>query len=140
MLPSDVFHKYVGLLGYLIRPGEFHEPVKWINTYKLHSLDSYVLLDKFNPSEYEYMTYEEFGLAKKLNQILASHGVHINNSFEEFLKLEEIPAAAVKEVKDRLIKNECMNVSPEDFPVVDGYAYVFTGEKKKFIVETYKNS
>ncbi|MEK4216232.1 MULTISPECIES: hypothetical protein [Bacillus] len=26
ILPEDAFQKYVGLLGYLIRPGEFHEP------------------------------------------------------------------------------------------------------------------
>ncbi|MDA1763984.1 hypothetical protein PDK32_27510 [Bacillus cereus] len=50
------------------------------------------------------MIYEEFGLAKKLNQILVPHGIHINNSFEEFLKLKETPAAAVKELKDCLVK------------------------------------
>ncbi|MGK8688601.1 hypothetical protein ACRS5F_27580 [Bacillus cereus] len=102
----------------------------------MHSLDSYVLLDKFNPNEYEYMIFEEFGLAKQLDQILASHGIHIHNSFEEFLTLEEIPTDAVKEVKDCLIKNECMNVYPEDFPIVDGSEYIFAGEKKKFIIET----
>lgn len=130
ILPTDAFQKYVGLWGYLIRPGEFHKPVMWVNTYKMHSLDSYVLLYEFNPNEYEYMIFEEFGLAKQLNQILASHGININNSFEEFLNITEIPAAAVEEVRDCLIKNECMNVYPEDFPIVDGYEYAFAGEKK----------
>ncbi|HFO1034255.1 TPA: hypothetical protein ACHIRZ_003504 [Bacillus paranthracis] len=136
ILPADAFQKYVGLWGYLIRPGEFHKPVKWVNTYKMHSLDSYVLLNEFNPNEYEYMIFEEFGLAKQLNQILSSHGININNSFEEFLNIAEIPAAAVEEVRDCLIKNECMNVYPEDFPIVDGYEYAYAEEKKKFIVET----
>ncbi len=77
MLPSDAFHKYVGLWGYLIKPREFHQPIKWINTYKMHSLDSYVLLDKFNPNEYEYMIFEEFGLVKQLNLILLYYVINI---------------------------------------------------------------
>jgi hypothetical protein len=52
------------------------------------------------------------------------------------LNIAKIPVAAVEEVRNCLIKNECMNVYPEDFPIVDGYEYVSAGEKKKFIVET----
>ena len=81
------------------------------------------------------MIFEEFGLAKQLNQILASHGININNSFEEFLNIAEIPAEAVEEVRDCLIKNECMNVYPEDFPIVDGYEYAFAGEKKNSLLK-----
>ncbi|MEH7459377.1 hypothetical protein V7183_19830 [Bacillus sp. JJ1127] len=135
VLAEEVFQKYVGLWGYLIRHGEFDQPSKWINTCKMNPFDSYVLLGEFNPQEYEYMIYEESGVSRELNRILASYGMDIDNSFEEFLKLEELPAAAVKEVKDCLVAKECMNVYPEDFPVLDGYEYTFEGETKKFLVE-----
>ncbi|PGL82596.1 hypothetical protein CN931_14415 [Bacillus sp. AFS054943] len=139
VLPEEVLQKYVGLWGYLIRHEEFNQPVKWKNIYKMNSLDSYVLQDEFNPEEYEYMIYEETGVARELHRILASYGIHIENSLEEFLKLEKIPAAAVKEVKECLVAKECMNTYPEDFPVADGYEYIFEGEKKKFIIENDEN-
>ncbi len=50
----------------------------------MHSLDSYVLLDKFNPNEYEYIIFEEFGLIKQLNRILLYYVIHIIIALKNF--------------------------------------------------------
>nr|WP_245916851.1 hypothetical protein [Bacillus fungorum] len=54
-------------------------------------LDTYVLVTEFQPEKYEYMIYEETRVARQLHQILKPYGIDINNEFEEFLKLQEIP-------------------------------------------------
>ncbi|MFU1903340.1 hypothetical protein ACM6RL_24705 [Bacillus thuringiensis] len=138
-LPEEKFQKYVVLWGYLIPHGVFNQPNKWVNTYTISPSDTYVLVTKFNPKEYEYMIYEETRVARQLHQILKPYGIDINNEFEEFVKLEEIPKAAISKVKDCLIEKKCMNDYPEGFPVVDGYEYIIKGEKKKLIIvtETY---
>ncbi|PFE92767.1 hypothetical protein CN325_22075 [Bacillus thuringiensis] len=141
-LPEEKFQKYVVLWGYLIPHGVFNQPNKWVNTYTISPSDTYVLVTEFNPKEYEYMIYEETRVARQLHQILEPYGIDINNEFEEFVKLEEIPKAAISKVKDCLIEKKCMNDYPEDFPVVDGYEYIIKGEKKKLIIvtETYRKT
>ncbi|MFJ7483013.1 hypothetical protein ACIQX5_21355 [Bacillus thuringiensis] len=141
-LPEEKFQKYVVLWGYLIPHGVFNQPNKWVNTYTISPSDTYVLVTKFNPKEYEYMIYEETRVARQLHQILEPYGIDINNEFEEFeefVKLKKIPKAAISKVKDCLVEKKCMNDYPEDFPVVDGYEYIIKGEKKKLIIvtETY---
>ncbi|HDR7707626.1 TPA: hypothetical protein QCX91_005346 [Bacillus thuringiensis] len=141
-LPEEKFQTYVVLWGYLIPHGVFNQPNKWVNTYTISPSDTYVLVTKFNPKEYEYMIYEETRVTRQLHQILEPYGIDINNEFEEFVKLEEIPKAAISKVKDCLIEKKCMNDYPEDFPVVDGYEYIIKGEKKKLIIvtETYRKT
>lgn len=136
VVPEEKFQKYVVLWGYLIPHGVFNQPNKWVNTYTINPLDTYVLVTEFNPKEYEYMIYEETRVARQLHQILEPYGIDINNEFEKFVELEEIPEAAISKVKDCLMEKRCMNDYPEDFPVVDGYEYVIEGEKKKLIIET----
>ncbi|WP_050567739.1 hypothetical protein [Bacillus cereus] len=108
----------------------------WVNTYAMNPLDTYVLVTEFKPEEYEYMIYEETRVARQLHQILKPYGIDINNEFEEFMKLQEIPEAAINKVKACLVEKRCMNEYPADFPVVDGYEYIIEDEKKKLIIET----
>lgn len=136
VVPEEKFQKYVVLWGYLIPHGVFNQPNKWVNTYTISPSDTYVLVTEFNPKEYEYMIYEETRVARQLHQILEPYGIDINNEFEKFVELEEIPEAAISKVKDCLMEKRCMNDYPEDFPVVDGYEYIIEGEKKKLIIET----
>ncbi|MES5930237.1 hypothetical protein QCI77_30575 [Bacillus cereus group sp. MG9] len=102
----------------------------------MNPLDTYVLVPEFKPEEYEYMIYEETRVARQLHQILEPYGIDINNEFEEFVKLKEIPEATISQVKSCLVEKKCMNEYPKDFPVVDGYEYIIEGEKKKLIIET----
>jgi hypothetical protein len=53
-VPEEKFQKYVVLWGYLIPYGVFNQPNKWVNTYTINPLDTYVLVPEFKPEEYEY--------------------------------------------------------------------------------------
>ncbi|EOO23008.1 hypothetical protein ICM_06231 [Bacillus cereus BAG1X2-3] len=135
VVPEEKFQKYVVLWGYLIPYGVFNQPNKWVNTYTINPLDTYVLVTEFKPEEYEYMIYEETRVARQLHQILEPYGIDINNKVEEFVKLEEIPEAAISKVKDCLVEKKCMNEYPEDFPVVDGYEYIIEGKKRNLLLK-----
>ncbi|WP_306008845.1 hypothetical protein [Bacillus sp. MMSF_3353] len=76
-MPEEKFQKYVVLWGYLIPCGVFNQPNKWVNTYTINPLDTYVLVPEFKPEEYEYGVC--VAMEPKLRLSISGHKMGISN-------------------------------------------------------------